>query len=192
MTSAQLKRLASERSALMIATKKYHENPESDENCYFMEDTDSADLRKFSVFLRGPPNTPYAGGCFKLNFDIPVDFPFVAPHVKFGTRIYHPNIDDKGNICLDTLSKAAWSPSHYVGTVIITIMALLESPNPADPLSPAIAAEFTKDYLAFLKNATANTKTYTSSSKDPHRQYMTEEQMLEKSKETMTCPIKAD
>jgi len=177
---AQLRRLKSEHADLTNATRKYNSDPTSAEYNYFLKIAEGADLRKFEVMLRGPPGTPYVGGCFELVFEVPPDFPFKPPKVKFTTPIYHPNIDERGNICLDTLSKS-WSPALCIEQVILTIMALLETPNPADPLSPKIAFEFTHDYMAFLTNAVSKTKLATAKTPDPHREYMSADEILAKS-----------
>lgn len=52
-----------------------------------------------------------------------------APKVRFLTKIYHPNIDKLGRICLDIL-KDKWSPALQIRTVLLSIQALLSAPNP--------------------------------------------------------------
>ena len=47
--------------------------------------------------------TPYEGGVFFLNIHFPNDYPFKPPKLTFSTRIYHPNINSNGSICLDIL-----------------------------------------------------------------------------------------
>lgn len=64
--------------------------------------------------------SPYSGGVFFLSIHFPTDYPFKPPKVNFTTRIYHPNINSNGSICLDIL-RDQWSPaltiskgeSHY-------------------------------------------------------------------------------
>ena len=51
----------------------------------------------------GPEDSPYSGGVFFLNINFPTDYPFKPPKVNFITRIYHPNINSNGSICLDIL-----------------------------------------------------------------------------------------
>ena len=53
--------------------------------------------------ITGPEDSPYAKGHFKLNIRVPERYPFEPPQIHFETKIYHPNIDTSGRICLDIL-----------------------------------------------------------------------------------------
>ena len=55
-------------------------------------------------------DSPYAGGVFFLSIMFPTDYPFKPPKVSFTTKIYHPNINANGSICLDIL-RDQWSPA---------------------------------------------------------------------------------
>ena len=86
----------------------------------------------------GPDDSPYSGGVFFLNIRFPPDYPFKPPKVSFTTKIYHPNINSNGSICLDIL-KDQWSPALTISKVLLSISSLLTDPNPDDPLVPEIA-----------------------------------------------------
>jgi ubiquitin-conjugating enzyme E2 N len=82
-----------------------------------------------------------------------------APKVRFLTRIYHPNIDKLGRICLDIL-KDKWSPALQIRTVLISIQALLSAPNPDDPLAEDVARHWKTNLNDALRVAGEWTRTY--------------------------------
>ena len=99
------------------------------------------DLFKWSATIMGPEGTPYNGGVFFLEIDFPSNYPFKPPKVYFKTRIYHPNINSSGGICLDIL-KDNWSPALTISKVLLSICSLLDDPNPDDPLVADIAEQY--------------------------------------------------
>lgn len=64
--------------------------------------------------------SPYSGGVFFLAIHFPTDYPFKPPKVNFTTRIYHPNINSNGSICLDIL-RDQWSPALTISKGIINL-----------------------------------------------------------------------
>jgi ubiquitin-conjugating enzyme E2 N len=84
-----------------------------------------------------------------------------APKVRFLTKMYHPNIDRLGRICLDIL-KDKWSPALQIRTVLISIQALLSAPNPDDPLDNNVADHWKNDETAAVATAKDWTRMYAS------------------------------
>lgn len=62
------------------------------------------------------------------------EYPFKAPVVRFQTRLYHPNVDEKGSVCLSILKADHWKPQTQMKAVFEAILNLLLEPNPDDPL----------------------------------------------------------
>ena len=123
--------------------------------------TEGEDLFHWKATIIGPEGTPYHGGVFNLNVLFPPDYPFKAPKFNFTTKIYHPNINSAGQICLDIL-KDQWSPALSVSKVLLSICSLLNDPNPDDPLVIDIANEYKQNRELFNKKAREWTLTYAS------------------------------
>ena len=107
----------------------------------------------------GPEKSPYEGGLFRLQIKFPIDYPFKPPAVTFLTKVYHPNINSSGGICLDIL-KDAWVPSLTIGKVLLSISSLLTDPNPKDPLVPEIARMYEMNRDEFDRLAREYTQMY--------------------------------
>ena len=128
-------------------------------NCFAKPDGDN--LFKWNAQIYGPENTPYHGGVFHLNINFPTTYPFKPPKINFETKVYHPNINSVGSICLDIL-KDKWSPALTISMVLMSICSLLNDPNPDDPLVPDIANEYTSNRKTFNETAMSWTTIYAS------------------------------
>lgn len=112
----------------------------------------SEDMFCWQATIMGPNESPYAGGVFMVNIQFPPDYPFKPPKVYFKTRVYHPNINSNGSICLDIL-KEQWSPALTIAKVLLSICSLLTDPNPDDPLVPEIAHILKTDPKRYVDTA---------------------------------------
>lgn len=103
--------------------------------------------------LLGPPDTPYAAAKFNVDIIIAETYPFNPPKVRFTTKIWHPNISSvTGAICLDIL-KDQWAAAMTIRTVLLSLQALLATPEPDDPQDAVVANQYKKDRKLFEKTA---------------------------------------
>jgi len=109
--------------------------------------------------LIGPPESVYEGGVFFLRIMFPKEYPFKPPTVTFITKIYHPNINSEGGICLDILKKQ-WSPALTISKVLLSLSSLLTDPNPDDPLVMSIAKVYKNNRAQYGLNAKEWVKKY--------------------------------
>ena len=117
------------------------------------------DLMSWQATILGPADSPFSGGVFQLQIDFPSDYPYKPPKVIFTTKIYHPNINANGAICLDIL-QGQWSPALTVAKVLLSICSLLTDANPDDPLEPDVARLYKSDRARYNKTAQEWTKKY--------------------------------
>lgn len=118
-----------------------------------------ADFFTWEALIFGPSDSPFQGGVFRLSINFPSDYPFKSPIITFKTKIYHPNINAAGGICLDIL-KSQWSPALSISKVLLSILSLLTDANPNDPLVPEIAQQYRTDRAAYDEVAREWTRLY--------------------------------
>ena len=127
--------------------------------CNWDAHPDDSSLMEWTSTIIGPIGTPYENGIFKLKMKFSSSYPFESPQVRFMTKIFHPNIDSAGGICLDIL-KEKWSPILNIEKILLSICSLLNDPNPKDPLVKYSADLYMKDREAFNNEAKSWTAIY--------------------------------
>lgn len=112
-----------------------------------------SNLRHLTGILKGPDDSPYSGGIFRVDINIPTDYPFAPPKMKFVTKVWHPNISSQtGAICLDIL-KDQWSPALTIKTALLSLQALLSTPEPNDPQDAEVANMYLSNRAEFVSTA---------------------------------------
>ena len=108
------------------------------------------DLMNFEVVIT--PNDGYwAGFSYTFSFTVPDMYPHEPPKVHCNDPIYHPNIDLKGNVCLNIL-RADWKPVLDLNAVIYGLIILFEKPNGDDPLNHEAAKCLRENPAKFKQN----------------------------------------
>ncbi|CAL1535184.1 unnamed protein product [Lymnaea stagnalis] len=127
---------------------------------------DDEDLFKWETVIYGPPETLYEGGMFKAHLLFPKEYPHRPPKMKFVSEMWHPNIDQEGNVCISILhepgddkygyEKAAerWLPVHTVETICISVISMLADPNDESPANVDAAKMWRENYEEFKKRVT--------------------------------------
>merc|ERR1712012_1506281 len=95
---------------------------------------DKNNLMQFSIVI-SPDDGFWKGAEYTFAFKVaPMEYPHEAPKVKCETKIYHPNIDLQGNVCLNIL-REDWKPVLTITSIVYGLQYLFLEPNPEDPLN---------------------------------------------------------
>ena len=105
------------------------------------------DLTAFDVRIC-PDSGYWQGATYHFSFNVPPHYPHSPPKVVCLTKIYHPNIDLQGKVCLNIL-REDWKPVLDINAVIYGLIYLFYEPNPDDPLNHEAAELFRKDVRQF-------------------------------------------
>jgi len=113
------------------------------------------DIRHFNIFLV-PQEGRWQHAKVRFMVEILTDYPNSPPKVKcdINTRVYHPNIDLNGNVCLSILkvmnnNNEGWKPVLGISHLLFGLMTLFYDPNPDDPLNHEAAKMMINDAKQF-------------------------------------------
>ncbi|KAB5542865.1 ubiquitin-conjugating enzyme/RWD-like protein [Coniochaeta sp. 2T2.1] len=123
--------------------------------------------KEFYVKFKGPIETPFEGGLWKIHVELPDQYPYKSPSIGFVNRIFHPNIDElSGSVCLDVINQA-WSPMYDMINIFESFLPqLLRYPNPSDPLNGDAAQILMRDQNAYNEKVKDYVKRYASKDAD--------------------------
>ena len=66
---------------------------------------DKNNILRWKATIFGPEETIWEGGTFWLDLQFSENYPNEPPTIKLISQMFHPNIYENGNICLDILEK---------------------------------------------------------------------------------------
>lgn len=99
---------------------------------------------KWYITIHSPEESTYKGAKFVVCLHFPDDYPYSRPDFTFMTKIFHPNITFKGEVCNEALGLDKWSVSSTVRMILLSIRNLLLEPDISNPLNPEAAIEYAK------------------------------------------------
>ncbi|XP_017772386.1 PREDICTED: NEDD8-conjugating enzyme UBE2F-like isoform X2 [Nicrophorus vespilloides] len=104
-----------------------------------------------------PTNWYWQGGKFRFAIEVPEEYNMVPPKVKCLTKLWHPNINESGEVCLSLLRQHSvdglgWSPIRKLNDVVWGLHDLFtDLLNFDDPLNPDAADMYYNSKEVFHK-----------------------------------------
>lgn len=84
-----------------------------------------------------PEEGPFMGGLYSFDIIVGTRYPFDPPRVRCQSRIFHPNIDVAGNVCLNIL-RLDWNPVLSISAVLLGLLNIFLEPSPDEPLNSGV------------------------------------------------------
>ncbi|KAJ1807471.1 ubiquitin-conjugating enzyme E2 S, partial [Coemansia sp. RSA 2599] len=116
-------------------------------------------ITEINAVIQGPEDTPYDKGQFHVRLTIDESFPNTPPKGIFITKIFHPNVSEQGEICVNTLKKD-WQKHYGIEHVLITVKCLLIYPNPESALNEEAGKLLLERYDDYAKHARLMTEVH--------------------------------
>lgn len=115
-------------------------------------DNEENSVSEIHAIISGPEGTPFVGGRFRMKLVLSEDYPNSPPRGFFLTKIFHPNVANNGDICVNTLKKD-WTPTVTLKHILQVIRCLLIVPFPESSLNDEAGKLFMDSYDEFAARA---------------------------------------
>lgn len=121
------------------------ELPKNNEIKLIIPNKDNLSTINFEI---SPKKGFWFGATYLFNFNIPDNYPMIPPNIKCLNKIYHPNIDYSGNVCINIL-KTDWSPCSNIEQILNCLLQILYCPNGGDSNNKQAGKEFNENIDKF-------------------------------------------
>ncbi|ORD93621.1 UB2G1 [Enterospora canceri] len=115
------------------------------------------DLSRWELTFEGSQDSLYEGYRLKAKMTFPSRYPNLPPVFTITTPMWHPNVYKDGKVCISILHTAddaivdpsihdcSWTAVQSVRTVCISILSMLNEPNPDSPANVDASKQFRED-----------------------------------------------
>lgn len=117
---------------LLKDVKEIMKDPLDSHGIYYKHD--ESNILKGYVYISGPKDSRYFGGCYFFEFTFPYDYPHKPPKVEFktndGVTRFHPNMYRSGKMCLSILNTwkgDQWTGCQSIRTILLTIVSIMDN-----------------------------------------------------------------
>ncbi|CAD25874.1 UBIQUITIN CONJUGATING ENZYME E2-20K [Encephalitozoon cuniculi GB-M1] len=94
----------------------------------------------------------YEGRVLRFKLKIPNAYPFKPPKLLCLDNVFHPNVDDDGNVCMEIL-RLGWRPSHGLESIFVNLYVIFVEVTGEDALNTKAGDLFKSDYEGFVRAA---------------------------------------
>ena len=119
-------------SRLLKDVKQIIKNPLTDNGIYYIHD--DTNMMKGYALIIGPEDTPYFGGYYFFQINIPTDYPHSPPVLEYltndGVTRFHPNFYKSKRVCLSMINTwrgEQWTSCLTIKSILLTLLSIMDS-----------------------------------------------------------------
>lgn len=94
----------------------------------------------------------YEGRTLSFLLKVPHGYPFKPPKLFCTDEVFHPNIDENGNVCMEIL-RLGWTPGYGLENILLNLHIIFLEVSGEDALNILAGDLFRSDYDRFVRLA---------------------------------------
>jgi ubiquitin-conjugating enzyme E2 D/E len=108
------------------------------------------DLMNWDATIQNLDDPRHRGKTYRLSIEVPGNYPFVAPRVRFIDRVQCENVFYDGEICLDILNDQ-WSPAYTLWSLLEAISSVLTDKPVSGLVNKVRTVSETEEYNTIIR-----------------------------------------